>query len=80
MALSRDILINEEEIKGCYTRVVIDNDNIVKLFTYKNKEERINENPLLIEYFENLDSKKEVSELYSDIKEIQYFSSLKDAK
>lgn len=78
MALIRNIFINEEEIKGCYTRIVIDNDNIVKLYTYRNKEERIKENPLLIEYFENLSSGKEISELYSDIKEIQYFNSLKD--
>jgi len=78
MALIRNIFINEEEIKGCYTRVVVDNDNIVKLYTYRNKEERIKENPLLIEYFENLSSEKEISELYLDIKEIQYFNSLKD--
>lgn len=78
MALIRNIFVNEEEIKGCYTRIVVDNYNIVKLYTYRNKKERINENPLLIEYFENLSSEKEINELYSDLKEIQYFNSLKD--
>lgn len=78
MALIRNVFIDGEEISDCYTRIVVDNDNIVKLYTYRNKEERINENPLLIEYFENLSSEKEISELYSDLKEIQYFNSLKD--
>lgn len=78
MALIRNIFINEEEIKGCYTRVVVDNEGIVKLFTYKNKEERKNENPLLIEYFDYLDKNIELSKLYAELKNIEYFNTLKD--
>ena len=79
MAFIRNIFINEKEIKGCYTRVVIDNDNIVKLFTYKNKEERINDNPLLIEYFDDLDNNIELSKLYTALKNIEYFNTLEDS-
>lgn len=78
MALIRDTYVNEKEIKGCYSRIVVDNDNIVKLYTYRNKEERINENPLLIEYFDDLDNNIELSKLYTALKNIEYFNALED--
>lgn len=78
MALIRNIVIEEKEIVDCYSRIVIDNDGIVKLFTYKNKDERKNENPLLIEYFDDLDNNIELSKLYKVLKNIEYFNTLKD--
>lgn len=78
MALIRNIVIEEKEIVDCYSRVAIDNDGIVKLFTYKNKDERKNENPLLIEYFDDLDNNIELSKLYKVLKNIEYFNTLKD--
>ena len=78
MALIRNIVIDEKEIVDCYSRIVIDKDGIVKLFTYKNKEERKNENPLLIEYFDDLDNNIELSKLYTVLKNIEYFNTLED--